>query len=155
MTIPASTAPAVRQFFFDQLTASLTPDMFYKDSRLLVCYDTPGPDEPDDVVSVGKVERQFSIASMVGGGGAGWLDEKYSLTITVDVFRGGDDPQYVYSRAATLMDAVVQLIRTDPSLGGLVLIARPDRHSAEVDWDDKGLGRHCTAELTIECLQRI
>jgi len=155
VTIPASTTTAVRQYLYDQLTAILTPDPLDKSASLLVCFDTPGPEEPEDIVSVGKVQRELSPAAMVGGGGAGFLDEKYSVTITFDVFRGGDDPQYVYARAAALADATIALVRSDLTLGGLVLISKPSRHSAEVDWDENHMGRHCTAELDIECLQRI
>jgi hypothetical protein len=155
VTIPSSTTTAVRQYLFDQLTAALTPDPLYKDSGLIVCFDTPGPDQEDDIVSVGKVEREIKATAVVGGGGAGWLEERYSVTITFDVYRGGDDAQAVYSRAQFLADAVIAIVRTDPSLGGLVLISHPSRHSSEVDWDENHLGRHCTAELDIECFQRI
>lgn len=155
MTIPTSTAPAVRRYLYDQLTATLTADPLSKSSSLLVCFDAPGPNEPDDIVSVGRVDRQFKPQAMVGGGGAGWLEETYKVTITFDVYRGGDDPQAVFSRAAYLADQAVAIVRTDPSLGGLVLVAKPVDHTAEVEWDESHMGRHCTAELTIEICQII
>jgi hypothetical protein len=155
MPIPSSTSPAVRAYLFNQLTANLAPDPNVTTARLLVCYDEPGPDQPDDIVSVGKVSRHIGVNSMVGGGGAGWLDERYTIEIEIDVYRGNDDPQAVYQRASDLADAVISVIRTDPSLGGHVLTARPQTSSHEVTWDDQHMGRHATVVIEVECFQRI
>lgn len=155
MPIPSSSAPAVRAYLFAQLTAQLQPDPNVTTARLLVCYDEPGPDQPDDIVSVGKVHRNIGVNSMVGGGGGGWLDERFTVEIEIDVYRGNDDPQYVYQRSSDLADAVIAVIRTDPSLGGLVLTARPQSSSHEVTWDDQHMGRHATVTIEVECFQRI
>lgn len=155
MTIPGSSAPAARRYLFTQLTAQLTPDPLSASSSLLVVYDEPSTAQPDDIVAVGKVNRQISVASMIGGGGAGWLDEHYSVEIQVDVFRGGDDSQAAYERCALLVDSVIAVVRSDPSLGGAVSLARPTQDMTEVAWDDQHLGRHATATLEIECVQRI
>lgn len=155
MPIPGSSSPAVRKYLFDQLTANLTPDPNVTTARLLVCYDQPGPDQPDDIVSVGKVQRQIGVSSLVGGGGAGWLDERYTVEIEIDVYRGSDDAQYVYQRASDLADAAISVIRTDPSLGGLVITARPHTSNHEVTWDDQHMGRHGTVTIEVECFQRI
>lgn len=155
MTIPASTAGAARSYLFQSLTAQLAPDMLNKSASLLVCYDDPGPHQPDDIVSVGKVERHISVSSLVGGGGAGWLSESYTIEINIEVYRGGDDPQAVYDRAASLCDAVVAIVRADPSLGGLVLQARPISSSHSVTWVEESMGRLASTTLEIECSQRI
>ncbi|MBM9504523.1 hypothetical protein [Actinacidiphila acididurans] len=155
MTVPASSAPAARAYLFGQLSAQLTPDPDSPRSSLLVCYDQPGPNQPDDIVSVGKVIRTFEFSSFVGSGGAGYLQERYTVEITVDVFRGGDDAQGAYIRAAYLTDQIVAAVRSDLTLGGAVLAARPTTHSTDAEWDDEHLGRHATATLEIECLQRI
>lgn len=155
MAIPSSTSPAVRAYLFAQLTASLTADPNSAQSSLLVCYDEPGPNQPDDIVSVGKVQRQIGVNSLVGGGGAGWLDERYTVEIEIDVYRGNDDPQYVYQRSCDLADAAIAVIRTDPTLGGNVLTARPHTSNHEVTWDDQHMGRHATVTIEVECFQRI
>jgi hypothetical protein len=155
MPIPGTSSPAVRKYLFDQLTATLTPDPNVPTARLLVCYDEPGPDQPDDIVAVGKVHRTVSVNSMVGGGGAGWLEERYTLEIEIDVYRGNDDPQYVYQRSCDLADAAIAIVRADPSLGGHVLKARPQSTTHDVTWDDKHMGRHGTVTVEIECFQRI
>jgi hypothetical protein len=155
MTIPSSTSPAVRAYLFTQLTAQLQPDANVTTASLLVCYDEPGPNQPDDIVSIGKVQRQIGVNSLVGGGGAGWLDERYTVEIEIDVYRGNDDPQYVYQRASDLADAAIAVIRTDPTLGGNVLTARPHTSNHEVTWDDQHMGRHATVTIEVECFQRI
>jgi hypothetical protein len=155
VTIPASTAPAVRRYLFAQLTAQLTPDPLSPRSSLIVCYDEPGTNDPDDIVCVGKVNRNISLGSFVGSGGAGWLDETYSVEIQVDVFRGGDDAQAAYERAALLSDQVIAIVRADPSLGNNVNLSRPTLHETEVSWDATHMGRHATSTIEIECVQRI
>jgi hypothetical protein len=155
MTIPSSSAPAARRFLFDQLTAQLTPDPAFPKSQLLVVYDSPGPFQPDDIVAVGKVHRQINPNSLVGSGGAGWLEESYQIEILIDVFRGGDYAQATFERAVALTDAVCAAVRSDPSLGGAVLSARPTTSTHDSEWDDEHKGRRCVSALEIDCYQRI
>jgi len=155
MTIPTSTAPAARQWLYDQLSATLTPDPLSPASQLLVCFDEPGPNQPDDIVSVGDVNRAFEPGSLVGGGGPGWLRERYTITITVDVFRGGDDAQGCYRRAQLLADGVVNAVRSDLTLGGAVITATPMSDAATGEWDQDHLGRHVTSTIEISCLAQI
>jgi hypothetical protein len=155
MTIPASSAPTVRQWMFDNFTAQLTPDPISTTSSLLVCFDEPGPGQPDDIVSVGKTHNNIGVLALVGGGGAGWLDERYIVEITVDVYRGGDDAQAAYVRCSALCDALVAVVRTDPSLGGRVLQARPHSIAIDVEEEQAHLGRRATGLVEIECFNRI
>lgn len=155
MTIPSSTAPAARQWIYEQLSTALTPDPLSPSSSLLVCYDDPGPNQPDDIVSIGDVTRAFEASSFVGSGGAGWLAERYSITITIDVFRGGDDAQSTYTRAQLLADGVVNAIRADISLGGAVLTATPMSDHAQGSWDEEHEGRHVTSTIEVSCYARI
>jgi len=87
LVIPTSSAPAARLWLFTQLSAQITPDPSNPDARLIVVYDEPGPDQPEDIVSVGAVHRTVKAKRLVGGGGPGWLDESYTVEITVDVYR--------------------------------------------------------------------
>jgi hypothetical protein len=155
MAIPRSTAPAARKWLFDQLTATLTPDPDNPAASLLVCYDDPGPNQPDDIVSVNNVARTFEAGAFVGSGGAGWLKERYTITVSIDVFRGGDDAQATYARAQVLADGVVDVVRSDLSLGGAVLTATPVSDSAEGEWDADHLGRHVTSTIEISCFAQI
>lgn len=153
--IPISSAPAARSWLFDQLTASLVPDPVSPSSMLLVCYGEPGPNEPDDIVSVGAVARDISVSALVGGGGAGWLDESYTITVDVEVYRGGDSHQTAFDRASYLIDGIVNTVRADLSMGGAVLIAKPVASACDTTWAENGEGALATGSVTIACTQRI
>lgn len=155
MTIPQSTAPAVRQWLYDQCTAGLAPDPLNTRASLLVVFDQPGPNEPDDIVAIGRVRRQLKAAAMVGGGGAGWLDEAYTVEIVIDVFRGSDSGQVAYSRATDLANAVIAIVRTDLTLGGHVIRSQPKGDDAEVEWDTEHGGKRACVTVEIECVTRI
>lgn len=153
--IPASSIPAARTWIYDNVQANATPDATSPASELLVCLDEPGPYEPDDIISVGDVHQTYGPANTVGSGGALWLREDYTVTVTVDVFRGGDDPGGVFARAKTLADLVVAVVRSDPSLGGAVDRARPQSATHQVSWDEDHKGRHCLVEIEIACLKTL
>jgi hypothetical protein len=155
MTIPTSSAPGVRQYLYDSFTAQLTPDPNSITSSLLVCFDDPGPGQPDDIVSVGKTHSNIGVMALVGGGGAGWLDERYIVEITVDVYRGGDNAQGAYVRCSALCDALIAVVRTDPSLGGRVIEARPHSVAIDVEEEASHMGRRATGLVEIECFNRI
>ncbi|SFF11478.1 hypothetical protein SAMN05216251_108218 [Actinacidiphila alni] len=155
MTIPTSTAPAARKYLFAQITQQITEDPLSSRSSLLIAYDDIGTDAEDDVIIVGSVTRQFGVNSMVGSGGGGWLDERYNIAVTIDVFRGGDDPAAVFDRACLLLDQVCAIVRADPTLGGAVLTARPMTSQTEGEWDPDASGRHSVVNLDIECYARI
>lgn len=155
MSIPSSTAPAVRQWLYDQCAAQLAPDPVNTRASLLVCFDAPGPNEPDDIVAIGRVRRQLKGASMVGGGGAGWLDEHYTVEVVIDVFRGSDSGQVAYARAMGLANAVISIVRTDLTLGGNVIKSQPKGDDAEVEWDSDHGGKRACVTVEIECVTRI
>lgn len=145
--IPASSIPAARNWILAGLQTQLASD-----TAVLVCLDTPGPYQPDDIVSVGDVQQTYSPEQTVGSGGPGWLREDYTVTVTVDVYRGGDDPASTFARARQLADLVVAVVRSDPSLGGAVQRARPGSVQHTSEWDDDHKGRHVVIEIGIECL---
>lgn len=155
-TIPASTAPAARRWLFDQCTAQIQADPDDQQSSLLVCYDDPGTNQPGDIVSVGGVTRQISISAMVGSGGAGWLEERYTIALVIDIYRGGPDAaQSSYDRGAALLDQVVAIVRADPTLGGAVLVGRPAESQTEGLVLDDHTGRQSVVNLGIECYAHI
>lgn len=148
MTIPVSTVPAVKAYLVTQLRATLTA---VAGEQLLVVYDQPGTYHPGDVVIVGDVTAYASQpGAMVGGGGAGWIEEQYSLEVVVEVFRGGDYAQTAYERAWTLASAIAAVIRTDPSLGQRAIESRPGAMSTTSTWDDERLGRVVHLTLAVD-----
>jgi hypothetical protein len=92
---------------------------------------------------------------MIGGGGAGWLDETYSVEIVIDVFRAADSGQVAYQRAMDIANGVIALVRTDITLGGHVIKSQPKSDDAEVEWDADHAGKRATVTLEIECVTRI
>lgn len=149
VTIPASTVPAAKLYLHSHITTLIN------DTSVLVSYDPPGPFQPDDIVMVGAVDRQVGPYQMVGSGGAGWLDETYSIEVVVSVYRGGDDARTAFERACALADQVVFVVRTDPSLGGAVVVAHPEQSRYEPTFEDEHKGRLVTVTIPIACRARI
>lgn len=149
MTIPASTVPTAVGYLFDHIVTAVN------DTAVLISYGPPGPNQPDDLIFVGAVQRTIVPIQMVGSGQAGWLDEQYDVEIVVSVYRGGDANRTVMERASTLVDIVVAVVRTDPSLGGAVVVAHPVLVSYEPSFDADHKGRLVDATVTVSCRARI
>lgn len=149
MAIPASTVPAAVSYLHSHITTAVNDD------AVLVSYGPPSPNQPDDMIVVQNIDREVIPYQMVGSGQAGWLDERYSIEVVVSVFRGGDYGQVVLERASALADIVVAVVRTDPSLGGAVVVAHPGTVRYEQSWDQDHKGRVVDAILSIQCRARI
>jgi len=149
MTIPASTVPLAKLYLFNQITTLVN------DAAVLVSYDQPGPNQPDDIIMIGAVDRQVVPYQMVGSGGAGWLDETYTIAVSVEVYRGGDDARTAFERACVLADTVVAAVRGDPSLGGAVVVAHPAQVRYAPAWEEKHLGRIVEVVVDVACRARI
>lgn len=148
--IPASSIPAARAWILAGLQAQLALD---KD--VLVCLDEPGPYQPADIVAIGDVHQQYNPENVVGSGGAYWLREDYTITVTVDVYRGGDDALATFARARQLADLVVAVVRSDPSLGGAVDRGKPGTVTHTSGWTEEHTGRQTVIEIGIDCLKTL
>lgn len=147
MTIPVSTISAVKGYVYDGLLAR--PELA---APVLVSYDDPGPNLPEDIVAVCDAQGALGVMQMVGGSGAGWMDEKYVLQVIVDVYRGGVDARLPFERCATLAAVVLDFLRTDSTCGGVVNIqAAPGRFQYESAWEPERQGRlvRCTVEFDV------
>lgn len=153
--IPVSTAPAVRAWLLAQVTAALTPDPLDKSAQLLVCLDSPGTFQPADIVAIGDVATTFGVNSLVGSGGSGWLEERYTVNVDIEIFRGGDSAQAVSDRAFLLGASVINCVRQDPSLGTNVLVGKPISSEFSGDETEDHSGRLGTLSIKIEAFQRI
>lgn len=149
MAIPASTVPAAVSYIHSRIITAIN------DTAVLVSYGPPGTNQPDDLIVVGNVTREIVPYQMVGSGQAGWLDETYTIEVVASVFRGGDYGQVVLERASALADVVVAVVRTDPSLGGAVVVAHPSAVEYEQNWDPDHKGRTVDATVSIRCRARI
>jgi len=123
-----------------QAAVDLLPGAGY--ATPLVIYDRPGMYRPPELVVIGKIyDRRVSGFAMVGSGGAGWLKEDYEFEAMVYVFRPGESLQVeAYERAWQLMSLIENVVRADPSLGSLVIRARPDRSYDDSEWERDGKG---------------
>jgi hypothetical protein len=156
MSIPSSTAPAARRWLYEQLLAQIQADPDDQQSSLLICYDEPGTNQPGDIISVGGVTREINVNSMVGSGGAGWLDERYTIALIIDIYRGGPDAAATsFDRSCALLDQVIAIVRADPTLGGAVLVGKPVSSQTEGLVLDDHTGRQSVVNLGIECYARI
>jgi hypothetical protein len=155
MTIPSSTIPAARDWLLNAMTVQLTPDPVDTNADLLVCLDGPGPNAPDDIVSIGEFAQAYEPGSFTGDMGAGAWRERYSITIDIDVFRGSDDAKAVADRARTLIDGIIAVVRADPTLGGAVLTAKPVSSTGKGEWDPEHLGRHWVGAVEISVYAQI
>lgn len=148
--IPASSIPAARAWILAQLQAQ-----YPAASGVLVCLDEPGTYQPDDIIAVGDVHQTYSPEASVGSGGRGWLREDYTITVTVDTFRGGEDAAGTFAEARAMADTVVAVVRSDPSLGGAVDRAMPANVTHTGAWDEDHKGRQCVIEIGIDCLKTL
>lgn len=154
--IPPSTSIIARQYLFTNLT-SILPQDTANGATLGVFYDEPSPNETDDIVVIGDVELTYEPGAFVGSGGAGWLRERYTVTVVIDVYRGGDNPEMTYSRAQYLSDLVCALVRYDVTLGTAqnvapqpqIITAKPVTSHIQSEWDEDHQGRHSVASIEI------
>lgn len=163
-TYPTSTAPAAKAWLYAQMVTSLAAASGAT-FQLSYATDVTNPDNPDDMVWLGKVaNRVVSPFAMVGNLGQYSLQEEYDLEVNVSCFRAGEendadsttDPAGIAeTRAWALAGSVETIVRTDPTFGGNVITSRPDQSECDVDWDDAGNGRIATLTLTIHCFATI
>lgn len=143
MSIPVSTVDTVKDFLVANIATQIA------DPTVLVSYDMPGDYQPDDIVVVGDIDVDTQVHAFVGSGGAHWLAEQYKVAVTISVYRGGDNASLTWKRAKTLSDAIDTLIRTDPSLGGVVQLCWPSRTSFKSEWEQDHKGRIVTVDKEI------
>ena len=153
MAIPASTVPAVKSWLFTQLQTACKPDPL-GGIDLLVRYGDPGPYDPLDVVSIQGASSPVRPAAFTGGETAQYsFKEEYTLTVVVDVQRkggGADNPNLVAdTQAYALVTQIEDVIRTDPTCGGNVLVARPVSRRESSRWDDNHVAYAVTVTVSI------
>lgn len=140
---PVSTVPVVKAALVAALLARTEMA-----APTLVSYGEPGPYLPDDIVAVMDTAQTFDVMAMVGSGAGKWLSETFVIEVQVDCFLGGDAAQAVEERALFLASVVVDVVRVDPSIGALVIEARPASMRTTGSWEDDRKGRRAQVVLT-------
>lgn len=143
--IPASTVPLAVGYLFDNIKTTVN------DPAVKISYGPPPPGSSGDMIVIEGVSREILEARIVGSGGAGWLDEIYIIDVNCWVFRGGDNGRPVMERAAVLADTVVFVVRSDPSLGGAVIVANPTNVEYTPSLDEEHRGLLIEARVSIRC----
>lgn len=133
MAIPVSTAPAARSFLLTAIQNVVSAGDNPTDNPALVRLGEVGPYKPNDIIVIGNVRRDVATQNFVGSGGQYWLRETYEIDVEINTWLASGDTDGADSTTALAVDArgwqllgyVETAVRNDPSLGGLVEIARP------------------------------
>jgi hypothetical protein len=139
MPAPVSTVPAVRAWLVAQFTAAVSG---ITEPAVEVYQSAEDHESTADVVIVEGAQRTLGGFEMVGGGGAGWLQESFTIGVSIECFVHGERPfPDVDDRAYLILGLLEQAVRADPSLGGLVIVGQPagstSTHATSAD------GGHC------------
>jgi hypothetical protein len=153
MSIPVSSVPTAKAWLFNQLTANIDTAGVTEQSQ--VVYAQPTTYLAPNIIAVDKVNREVTQAHMVGSGGAGWLREQYTIEVVISCMRGGSDFLSLETDFWALVALVESTVRTDPSLGGAVSVARPTRGDALSAFTDDHNGILCEGTFPIDCLAEL
>lgn len=144
--IPISSVPAARQYLINAFTAAVagtTPATEIFDGD---------PDHEDNLnwVTVGGARRQVEPLALVGNGGQFWRQERYTVEIEINCFVAGRSMQQVQTNAYGVLALLETAVRSDPSLGGLVLEATPKESTSIPQWSEDSMGSICMITTTVE-----
>lgn len=151
--IPVSTVPAVQSYLLTAIQNAALTDSAPSD--ILVCFGQPATEAPAAIIEVGHGVRRTTVpATFIGGGGVDWLNESYDIDVAVSVAEEtvdtDGDPLALSERTWQLVGFVETVIRTDPSLGGLVNLAYPRSVTGgEPVWSENGVGRVCELVISV------
>ena len=154
-SVPVSTVPQVIAFLMFGITTNTT--QVDAQTALGVAYiELASNYDPLDSIVVGDAHtRTIRREQMVGSGGAGWLYESYSIDLQIVSWQGGNSFQPVVERSWRLLGQVEGFIRSDPSLGGLVIEAWPSSSRSSAGYMDNGKGISSVIDLTVDVEARI
>lgn len=139
-SIPMTTAVKAKGWVFDQLVA-----LFADDDEMTVFWDQPDSSIPtQNIVVLHRIINRTTVHyRMTGNAGAGSFLESYSLEMAVDCYAGGDsdETRALEELAWSYVCQVEAVVRSDPSLGGLVIEAFPASSDDDPEWDQQHKGR--------------
>lgn len=153
MSYPVSTVPAVFTYLLATLTTAFAGATNPTD--IYLCMGDPGEQAPPDIIEITGVQRTTPHFAMVGDGETEAQEEIYQVMFRVSSAMRGDTQAtiapLVQARAWYLLGLIETAVRTDPSLGGIVLTAWPGQSNGGVPvWSANGNGMICEIESSIE-----
>lgn len=123
-TIPVSTVPAAIAALTSQIQTQVNTDPAA--TTILVIAGQEGADAPNDLIIVAtNVRRSVAERTFIGDLSLDSLEETYTIEVLCSSWSGDPDPVPNMNRAWVLAGYVETAVRTDPTLGSEVLIARP------------------------------
>lgn len=151
MTVPVSTVPTVKAWLLGRLTSQITQA---PGASMAVVYGDPGTNQPDDLIQINTGNRELLPGSLVGSLDQGSLREKYTIDVTVRVYRGGAQSfQTAEERLWAIVAVIERVFRTDmwaliagdaavrsATLGGAVWSLSIEPHDLTEEWAPSGLG---------------
>lgn len=153
--IPVSTVPKAITAILTAVKARLSAA---GETDVLVCVGTPMANDPTDIIQIASdVRRRVNPNAFVGSGGAGALEENYTIDVTVSCARQVATPQTdsiaLSNRVWELVAYVENAVRTDPSLGDVVVVAWPGQSTGGKPQTGTGTtpGRVVTVVVPIHC----
>jgi hypothetical protein len=151
MTIPVSTAPSAIAAMTAQIQTQVNTDAAATAITVVTGEETT--DSTDDLIVVAtNVNRTVRHENFMGGLQYQSLEEDYTIDVLCSAWTGDPDPVTNMNRAWTLVGYVEMAVRTDPTLGGSVLIARPSgSKGGQSFWSDNNdvTGRQCDIIVSI------
>lgn len=151
MTIPTTTVPAARTYLINAITTQVA-SAGLSEPTCEVYDSAPDHETEADVIAVCGARRTVQAMALVGSGGQFWRQEHYSIEVLIDCYQGGVDGamEAVNLRAYQLLSLIETAVRTDPSLGGLVVQAAPASSESAPAWDDNHMGARCVITASID-----
>jgi hypothetical protein len=153
MTIPVSTVPAAISALLAQTQTQVANDS--DAGTILLIEGQEGDDRPDDIIIIGtNIHRTVTWEAFIGTADLDALGEVYEIESMVSCWSGDSDPVAIKVRAWQLVGYIETGVRTDPSLGGLVVVAQPAGTSGGgVVWSEAvgsaPIGRLCEITVTV------
>lgn len=149
MAIPVSVVPSAIAALTAQIQTQVNTDT--SASAILVIVGEEGTDAPDDLIVVAtNVNRTVRHENYMGSLQAQSLEEAFTIDVLCSSWTGDPDPVANMNRALTLVGYVETAARTDPTLGGNVLIARPSgSKGGQSFWSSDPVGRQCDIIVSI------
>lgn len=139
-------ADAAAAFKDAMVTAATTA---VNDPTVLVCYGHPGIQQPDDIVSVGRVTSTQEPGPMSNTNRS--RTNTLTVDLTISIFRrgGADQEQVAGDRAYSLLSAVEEYVRvTDTTVGGTVMWCFLTSHTSDGATDPTLLTQGRCIEIT-------
>lgn len=150
MTIPTSTVPQAISALLAQIQTQIDADP--DGSQILLVEGEEGTDTPGDIILVGTdVRRSVTWETFIGSADLDALGEAYEIDSAVSCWSGDPNPALVRTRAWQLVGYIETAVRTDPSLGGLIVVAQPfATQGGNVVWSaGETMGRLCEITVTV------